>query len=529
MEIAIQFERYYLGNDRYIFKPLGVIKGEFDEDFNCFTTDSGLLCQNISDISSDYDYFYGLTTSLELLAKYFPDKEGETELLNEYFDVVSENCYIGFIDYDNYEMDVAKISYESIESIIENHKNDEMLDYGDDNEVEYSVTRGFFETIRDMDSMDEIKRLINQVLSLGDEMEETMKSDDEEEIEEDVEQSKKPKTSKEKAKIQPIKTLDGLQKEVLSKIIGQDKAVKVVTTKLLKNFRASDPENKSHILIAGPTGTGKTEMIKLTCEYLGLPCKSFDATSFTKEGYIGSSVEDMLIGLIQVCDGDIKRAQNGIIIIDEIDKKCSKDSRETASSKDVLDSLLKILGRKKFQIEKGRHGELIDFDTSNLTVILMGAFEGIKKQEETHKKIGFGADNTPKNENNNTEITAEDFIKYGMTPEIMGRIGCIAYTKDLEVEDLVQIIYKSKISPLLMAKKYFEKDCGIKFTYTSQYVKEIAKKAKLYRSGARGIKKAIEVSLEDVDEKVLRKNKIKLIKLTKETAFDNTKYYIEEM
>ena len=104
MEIAIQFERYYLGNDRYIFKPLGVIKGEFDEDFNCFTTDSGLLCQNISDISSDYDYFYGLTTSLELLAKYFPDKEGETELLNEYFDVVSENCYIGFIDYDNYEV-----------------------------------------------------------------------------------------------------------------------------------------------------------------------------------------------------------------------------------------------------------------------------------------------------------------------------------------------------------------------------------------------------------------------------------------
>jgi len=528
MEVAIQYDKYNLGFDRYFFKPVGIIKGKYDDLYDTFETEYDYVYERIDGFNFDSDYyFYGAVTLDELKQRY-GNHLTEDDLIKYYLGDNIDICYIGSFDSLSDKMNLVTIDLNKLD--IDSNYN---LDYSSKSDEldspELTVDLDRLEKVINSNDINEMKNELTLFLTAflkETEMSNTYSENDSEKAL--YKKTDKKQNIEKKTNYKKQISLDELQKEVMSKVIGQDKAVKTVTTRILKNYIATDKENKTHILIAGSTGTGKTEMIELTCNYLGLPCKSVDATSFTQEGYVGSSVDDIICGLINVCNGDIKMAENGIIIIDEIDKKCSPSSKETVSSKAVLDSLLKILGRKKFQLEYGR-GNLIDFDTSNLTVILTGAFEGIKKDSDKKTKniIGFG-ERTEKEEKVNSVIEPEDFVKYGMTPEIMGRIDCIAFTNDLTVEDFIQIIYKSKISALIKEKKLYENDLGIKFNYTYPYVKEIAKKAKLYKTGARGIKRAVEESLEDVDQKVLSsKKKIKSIKLTKETTKNNKKYYIE--
>lgn len=516
MDIAIQYQKIDLGFGRFIFKPVGIIKGTFQNETDTFVNEYGYVLCGIGVYDYDTDSYFSNVTNLEELKKYFGKDLDDVELVQEFYDSNINLVYIGLYNETSEMIDVLGINFDDIEEV------DNSIDSNEIPELEVNLSN--LETAVDSDDKEQMKKCLQRIIGSV----KTLMNDNKKTLVES--QSDKTQNN---SSVQNDYDLDltALQNEVLSKIIGQDKAVKTVTTRIVKNYLAVDKEDKSHILIMGPTGTGKTAMIQIACDYLKIPCKSFDATSFTQEGYVGNDVQEMLLGLIDICNGDIKKAENGIIILNEIDKKCDKKSDESVATTSVQNALLKILGRDKFQIvKKDLMGveKFIDFDTSNLTVVLTGAFENIKKNSTLSNKkvIGFGSVQSKVN-NDSSEITQEDLINYGMIPELAGRIDCIAQTNQFEIEDFINIIYKSKNSALKSAKRFYE-NRGIKFLFSAPYVREIAKNAKLYNSGARGIKKAVMKSLEVVEDYALRKeNKVKKIKLTKSTAIDNKKYYVE--
>ena len=326
--------------------------------------------------------------------------------------------------------------------------------------------------------------------------------------------------------------LKELREKVLATIKGEDEAVKAVTTQIIKNYRTKNPRNKQHILIAGPSGTGKTEMISIMCKELNIPFTKVVATDYTQEGFVGKSVDQMIESLINICNGDVKKAENSILVIDEIDKKSPNVSfaTDTISSKAVLDSILKIANRDVIQVSlraNTPYEETIDFDTSNLTIVCLGAFAGILGNEKAI--IPFGQTETKAN----VEFTKQLLIeKGGMPPEFMGRFECFVATKPLTKDNFIDIIKNSEGSQLKLEKEFFQ-DLGITVEVEDEYIDEIANIALKKEVGARGIKSAIGESFAFATEQVLdeeeevEKGKYKTLRLTKDTVSDPKKYYLK--
>lgn len=325
--------------------------------------------------------------------------------------------------------------------------------------------------------------------------------------------------------------LKQLREKVLATIKGEDEAVKAVTTQIIKNYRTKNPRNKQHILIAGPSGTGKTEMISIVCKELNIPFTKVVATDYTQEGFVGKSVDQMIESLINTCNGDVKKAENGILVIDEIDKKSPNVSfaTDTISSKGVLDSILKIANRDVIQVSlraNTPYEETIDFDTSNLTIVCLGAFAGILGNEKVI--IPFGQSETKDSVAFTKQLLIE---KGGMPPEFMGRFECFVATKPLTRDNFIDIIKNSEGSQLKLEKEFFQ-DLGIKVEVEEEYIEEIADIALKKEVGARGIKSAIGESFAFATEQVLdeeeevENGKYKTLRLTKETVKDPKKYYL---
>lgn len=325
-------------------------------------------------------------------------------------------------------------------------------------------------------------------------------------------------------------SLKELREEVKSVIKGQDRAVDDVTRAVIVNQMSKNPRHRSHMLITGPSGTGKTEMINIIAKKFGIPYFKADATAYTKEGYVGKSIYSMLNGLITAAGEDVHKAENGILIIDEIDKKLS-DSSDYVSGIDVLYSMLKMMDRDVIEVDRG-HGyseKQILFDTSNLTIIFMGAFSELYKEKENNRNkrnIGFSEPVKAENKKEKIIITNEDLIKAGMPAEFLGRISVVTSTEELEIEDLVEILYKSK-GGAIDEEKEFCAGLGITLKFTSNYMREIAKKAKESKTGARNLRKLVRESLAVAYDEILSGKKVKVLKLTKETAHNPKKYYTE--
>lgn len=315
-------------------------------------------------------------------------------------------------------------------------------------------------------------------------------------------------------------TLKKLRREVLSKIVGQDDAVNDITRGIMINQTSTNPNNKSHMLVTGPTGTGKTEIVKIVCESLNLPFFEADATAYTKEGYVGKSVYSMLEGLIQAADGDIEAAQNGILVIDEIDKKVYGRAADDVGGKDVLYSLLKIMDRGNIELNNKF------FDTSNLTIICMGAFEEFyQKKLKANNKIGFS--DPPKDQRENIILSKGDLVKEGVPAEFLGRIGDVTSTIPFDEKTLIYLLYKSKLSALKLQKEYFKEAFDVDLISTYGYAKEIAKRALKSKTNARELKPLIRSSLKYATDEFLSGKRAKVLKINKETALDSKKYYIE--
>ncbi len=302
-------------------------------------------------------------------------------------------------------------------------------------------------------------------------------------------------------------------------VVGQDKQVKTILYTILENRRMANKKDLEepkkyikNILIRGESGSGKTLIVETIAKALKIPAFIADSTQYTEEGYVGASVTDMLVNLYHLAGDNQEEAEKGILFIDELDKKANNDGGSSGPSRSsVLDGLLKIIEGAVIPINVGTRiqEEIIMFDTSRLTVICSGAFEGIEKYRDDRlgkRKVGF-TNNVDKNVDKN--ITDEDYIAYGMNKQFMARLPLMVELNKNTVESLVRIMKESSLSPLKI-EKYILEDRGIEVEYTESFYHELAKCALRMKVGARGISKSLErvlsnIHIEDISSSLVSK------------------------
>ena len=329
-------------------------------------------------------------------------------------------------------------------------------------------------------------------------------------------------------------------------VIGQEEAKKILAVAVYNHYKRIYNEDvmkdkddveiqKSNILLLGPTGCGKTLLASTLAKILQVPFAIADATTLTEAGYVGEDVENILLKLIQAADGDIAKAERGIVYIDEIDKITRKSENPSitrdVSGEGVQQALLKIIEGTVASVppqggRKHPHQEMLQINTSNILFICGGAFEGLEniiKDRTGKKSIGFGS----KIESNKEiskykvfeELLPQDLLKFGLIPEFIGRLPVVATLKELDKDALAKILVEPKNSLVKQYKKLFEID-NVELVFEDDAISAIVDKAVERKTGARGLRSIIEEIMTDIMFEIPSNPKIAKCIITKDTVIN---------
>jgi len=323
-------------------------------------------------------------------------------------------------------------------------------------------------------------------------------------------------------------------------VVSQEEAKRTLAVAVYNHYKRVQMETnddevelqKSNILLLGPTGCGKTLLAQTLARILNVPFAIADATALTEAGYVGEDVENILLKLIQAADFDIKKAETGIIYIDEVDKIARKADNPSitrdVSGEGVQQALLKILEGTVASVppqggRKHPHQEFLSIDTTNILFICGGAFAGLDKiiaRRIGKNAVGFGAEVRSKHSIESSELLAdvmpEDLLNFGLIPEFIGRLPVVSAVHQLRREDLVQILTEPKNALVKQYQRFFGYD-GIELVFTDDALWEISDKALDRETGARGLRSIIEGALLDVMFELPSRRDVTKCVITKET------------